>query len=400
MTRSAAVTTAEPTLHAALELSKNSWLLAIQFPERDAPSLYPLRGGDADGLMAKLDAARDRVAKVTGRMPAVTLCYEAGYDGFWLARLLEHHGIECLVMEPASLQVNRRARRVKTDRIDVEGLLHALIAWRRGERHVCSMVVIPSVEQEDLRRSHRERDRLVRERTAHINRIKGLLFGQGIRGINVKAHYKTLKPAALVTVDGRPLPDRLGREIARQIARLAQVQAQIVEIERERDQASTSCAATERKRRDLLRLKGIGPTFSAILAREVYYRRFANRRQVASYIGLAPSPYDSGDGRRSQGISKAGNKPGSLLLDPGRLAVAQASTELGPDTVVPAAHRGPGQAREVHHDRRPGAQTGDRPVALRGARPDPTKGQPCPPHETACHEDPVKPAQRLQRGAR
>ena len=120
-------------------------------------------------------------------MPAVTLCYEAGYDGFWLARLLEHHGIECLVMEPASLQVNRRARRVKTDRIDVEGQLHALIAWRRGERHVCSMVVIPSVEQEDLRRSHRERDRLVRERTAHINRIKGLLFGQGIRGINVKA---------------------------------------------------------------------------------------------------------------------------------------------------------------------------------------------------------------------
>ena len=105
-----------------------------------------------------------------------------------------------------------------------------------------------------------------------------------------KRNYKTLKPAALVTVDGRPLPDRLGREIARQIARLAQVQAQIVEIERERDQASTSCAATERKRRDLLRLKGIGPTFSAILAREVYYRRFANRRQVASYIGLPPAP--------------------------------------------------------------------------------------------------------------
>ncbi len=109
-----------------------------------------------------------------GQAPTVTLCYEAGYDGFWLARLLEQRGIDCLVMEPASLQVNRRARRVKTDRIDVEALLHTLIAWRRGERHVCSMVVIPSVEEEDLRRSHRERDRLVRERTAHINRIKGL----------------------------------------------------------------------------------------------------------------------------------------------------------------------------------------------------------------------------------
>jgi transposase len=237
----------------------------------------------------------------------VVLCYEAGYDGFWLARLLEQRGIECLVMEPASLQVNRRARRVKTDRIDVESILHTLIAWRRGERHVCSLVVIPSVAEEDLRRSHRERDRLVRERTAHINRIKGLLFGQGIRGINVKARYKSLVPAELVTGDGRPLPERLGREITREIERLAQVQAQIVEIERERDSAPTPCGATERKRCDLLRLNGIGPALSAILAREVYYRRFANRRQVASYIGLTPSPYDSGEGRRSQGISKAGN---------------------------------------------------------------------------------------------
>jgi transposase len=172
--------------------------------------------------MAKLGAARERVAKVTGQTPTVTLCYEAGYDGFWLARFLEQRGIECLVMEPASLQVNRRARRVKTDRIDVESLLHTVIAWCRRERHVCSMVVIPSVEEEDVRRSHRERDRLVRERTAHINRIKGLLFGQGIRGINVKKDYKTLAPAALVTGDGRPLPERLGREITREIARLAQ----------------------------------------------------------------------------------------------------------------------------------------------------------------------------------
>ncbi len=298
----------EPSIHAALELSKNRWLLAIQVPDRDNPSLHPLKGGDAEGLMAKLDAASDRVAKVTGERPKVTLCYEAGYDGFWLARLLERHGIGCLVMEPASLQVNRRARRVKTDRIDVESILHTLIAWCRGEHQVCSMVVIPSVEEEDLRRSHRERDRLIRERTAHINRIKGLLFGQGIRGINVKARYKSLNPAALVTADGRPLGQRLGREIAREIARLDQLQVQIVEVEGERDKASTPCVETERKRHDLLRLKGLGPTLSATLTREVYYRRFANRRQVASYIGIAPSPYDSGDGRRSQGISKAGNR--------------------------------------------------------------------------------------------
>ena len=171
-------------------------------------------------------------------------------------------GIGCQVMEPASLQVNRRARRVKTDRIDVERILHMLIAWCRGERHVCSMVVIPSVEEEDLRRSHRERDRLIRERTAHINRIKGLLFGQGIRGIKVKSRYKTLTPATLVTADGRPLPERLGREITQEIERLALVQAQIVEIEHERDHPATSCVATERKRCDLLRLKGLGPALS------------------------------------------------------------------------------------------------------------------------------------------
>jgi transposase len=308
MTQFPATTSSEQHIYAALELSKNSWLLAIQSPERDNPSLHPIRGGDAEGLMTKLDAARDRVAKVTGQTPKVTLCYEAGYDGFWLARFLEQRGIACHVMEPASLQVNRRARRVKTDRIDVENILHTLIAWCRGERHVCSMVVIPSVEEEDLRRSHRERDRLIHERTAHINRIKGLLFGQGIRGINVMARYKSLVPAELVTGDGRPLPERLSHEITREIERLAQLQAQIVAIEHERDNAPTPCEATERKRHDLLRLKGLGPALSSTLAREVYYRQFGNRRQVASYIGITPSAYDSGDGHRSQGISKAGNR--------------------------------------------------------------------------------------------
>ena len=300
-------TSNEPLLHAALELSKNSWLLAIQFPDRDKPSLYRLSGGDGDGLLTKLDAARRRMAKVAGQAPKLVLCYEAGYDGFWLARLLEQHGIECKVMDPASLQVDRRARRVKTDRIDVEKLLQTLIAWCRGERHVCSMVVIPSVEEEDLRRTHRERNRLVRERTAHINRIKGLLFGQGIRGINVKSRYKTLVPAELVTADGRSLPPRLAREIAREIDRLAQLQEQIREVERERDMASNTCQATEQKRQLLLRLNGIGEATAPILAREVYYRQFANRGQVASFIGLAPSPYDSGESRRNQGISKAGN---------------------------------------------------------------------------------------------
>ena len=149
--------------------------------------------------MAKLAAARECWTKVSGAVPVITLCYEVGHDAFWLARFLKARLVECLVIDPGSLQVNRRGRRVKTDRIDVKVLLRTLIAWCRGERHVWSLVRIPSIDEEDLRRSHRERGRLVRERTAHINRIKGLLFGQGIRRINVKSKYKTLAVDKLVT---------------------------------------------------------------------------------------------------------------------------------------------------------------------------------------------------------
>jgi transposase len=144
------------TLHCALELSKNSWLLAIQFPDREQPSLYPIEGGNTEKLMAKLTAARDCWAKVSGSLPAITVCYEVGYDAFWLARFLMGRSIECLVIDPGSLQVNRRGRRVKTDRVDVKMLLRTLIAWCRGERHVWSLVRIPSIDEEDLRRSHRE----------------------------------------------------------------------------------------------------------------------------------------------------------------------------------------------------------------------------------------------------
>ena len=295
------------TLHFALELSKKSWLLAIQFPDREQPSLFPIAGGDAEKLMAKLTQARDRWAKTSGALPMITLCYEVGYDAFWLARCVKARGVECLVIDPGSLQVSRRGRRVKTDRVDVKTLLRTLIAWCRGERHVWSLVRIPSIDEEDLRRSHRERSRLVRERTAHINRIKGLLFAQGIRDINVKSRYKTLAVDELVTGDGHRLPPRLAGEIAREIRRLATVQEQIADIERERDAAPTTCEATERKRDLLSQLKSIGPAISAFLSREVYYRQFANQRQVGSFLGLTPSPYDSGEEERCQGISRAGS---------------------------------------------------------------------------------------------
>jgi len=184
--------TDETVIHAALELSKNSWLLAIETSEHNRPSLHHLKGGDSSALMSKLHTACEQFECRTGNRAKIVLCYEAGYDGFWLARLLENHGIDCLVVDPASLQVDRRARRVKTDRIDVEAILRTVIAWRRGERHVCSLVHVPSRDEEDLRRSHRERDRLVKERTAHTNRIKGLLVTQGIRDVNHRRRRKLL----------------------------------------------------------------------------------------------------------------------------------------------------------------------------------------------------------------
>jgi transposase len=291
------------TLECALEMSKKIWLLAIRFPDQEQPSVYTIKGGDAAALLTKLIAARDGWAKVSGSPPSIVLCYEVGYDAFWLARFLMARGIECLVIDPGSLEVKRRPRRVKTDRVDLKKLLRTLSAWRRGERHVWSVVRIPTTEAEDLRRSHRERRRLIGERTAHINRIKGLLFAQGIRVDNIKS----LALEKLVTGDGRRLPPRLIAEIVREMKRLATVQEQIDEVERERDMAPTACKETEKKCHLLLQLKSIGPTTAAVLSREVYYRQFDNQRQVGSFLGLTPSPFKSGAEERCQGISRAGS---------------------------------------------------------------------------------------------
>ena len=152
------------TVYAAIELSKKTWVLGIALPDRDRPSIHRITGGNLVELVARL-----RVAAREDRR--ILVCYEAGYDGFWLARALPERGVECRVLDPASIQVNRRARRVKTDRIDVLALLRALIAIDRGERHVCAVVRVPSVEEEDARRSHRERQRLVRERLRGRNGI-------------------------------------------------------------------------------------------------------------------------------------------------------------------------------------------------------------------------------------
>jgi transposase len=287
-------------VYASIELSKKSWVVGIAHPDRDRPSIHRFTGGDLSGLLGKL-----RRAGTDGRR--IVVCYEAGYDGFWVARSLKEMGIACRVLDPASIQVNRRARRVKTDRIDALALLRALIAIDRGERHVCSVVRVPSVEEEDARRSHRERQRLVRERTGHINRIKGLLFAQGIRGIEPKLRRTRIDFAALTTAEGKPLGGRLRCELEREYERLELIQRRLRDVEHERDTADAQDGAVERKRELLCAIHGVGGTSAAILAREVFARSFANRRQLGSYLGLTPSAYDSGTTSRCQGISKAGN---------------------------------------------------------------------------------------------
>jgi transposase len=304
MTSTEVAAEARETVYAA---SKKTWVLGIAFPDRDRPSIHRVSGGNVAELVSRL--------RVAGRNEhRILVCYEAGYDGFWLARVLAKMGIECRVLDPASIQVNRRARRVKTDRIDLLALLRALIAIDRGERHVCAIVRIPSVEEEDARRSHRERQRLIRERTGHINRIKGLLFAQGIRDIKPKLRRTRIDFAALETAEGRPLPDRLRRELEREYARLALIETQLREVEKERDMADAQDPTVERKRQMLVALQGVGGTSAAILAREVFARPFASRRQLGSYLGLTPSAYDSGSVTRCQGISKAGNSWARRIL--------------------------------------------------------------------------------------
>jgi len=307
MTTTDAAAEARETVYVAIELSKKTWVLGIAHPDRDRPSIHRVCGGNIAELVSRL-----RVAARNNRR--ILVCYEAGYDGFWLARVLAKMGIECRVLDPASIQVNRRARRVKTDRIDVLALLRALIATDRGERHVCAIVRVPSVEEEDARRSHRERQRLVRERTGHINRIKGLLFAQGIRDIKPKLRRTRIDFAALETAEGHPLPDRLRRELEREYARLSLIAAQLREVEKERDTADAQDPVVEQKRQLLVALHGVGATSAAILAREVFARSFASRRQLGSYLGLTPSAYDSGSTTRCQGISKAGNSGARRIL--------------------------------------------------------------------------------------
>ena len=299
----------------ALELSLSKWLVGIGTPQKWTVRRHQVEGGDLCGLLGLLVRISAEEEKRVGLPVKVHVCFEAGRDGHWLYRALKLAGYDVYEIEPASVAVDRRARRAKSDGVDVDKLVRTLARLLRGELDACRVVEVPSEAEEDAKRPHREYERLVREQTSHSNRVKALLFGQGVRDFDPMAADRLERLAAL------PILPRLKAELIRECRRLARIIDDIAEVEAAMkaeivlsNKVSRAGAAAstpnhvQAKIAQLSKLKSIGVHFSTVLGGEVYYRTFQNRRGVAQYIGLAPSPFQSGDTARDQGIAKAGNK--------------------------------------------------------------------------------------------
>src|SRR5215210_3399163 len=304
----AAVRTDLNAIFVSLELSRSTWVITSLAPGSEKMSKHSVRSGDIAALLARLSQLREKARARTGRVFPIITIQEAGLDGFWIHRVLHKEGIESHVVDPASIATSRRRRRAKTDRIDGEALVRALLAYKRGEPRVCAMVKAPSPQEEDRRRISRERETLTAERVQHVNRIKGLLFAQGIGDYEPLHRNRRERLEELITGDGRPLPECLKAQIGRELDRLELLIEQVKAVEAERDaglaraQPSPGVPAAL-----LLALKGVGPEAAVTLWSEGLFRTFSNRKQVAAYAGLAPTPWQSGSVHRDQGVSKAGN---------------------------------------------------------------------------------------------
>jgi transposase len=298
------VSVSAPVLYMALELSNKTWRLALSDGAKHRRVAVP--AADLMKLSEAVAKAKERFG-----MPAsarVVSCYEAGRDGFWLHRHLRSTGIENQVVDAASIEVSRRLRHVKTDRLDGERLLVKVIRHHAGERGGWSVVRVPSPEEEDARRLHRELERLKRERLAHRLRIQSLLVTQGVR-LTIKSALR-LRLGSLALWDGHSLPVELKAELEREAERLALVERQIGALEaKRRERLQSPRTEAERRIVHLMRLGAIGPASAWLLVMEFFgWRAFRNRREVAALAGLVGTPYNSGDSARDQGISKAGNR--------------------------------------------------------------------------------------------
>ena len=279
----------------AIEMSRSKWIVGTHIPTSSKVCIHTVEWGDAAALLSLVKRLRSRAADLIGAATVPVLCcYEAGYEGFWLYRRLVAAGLRVLVIDPSSLLVNRRAKRAKTDRIDARAMIRALMTY--------SAVNVPSVEQEDHRRLVRERQCLVYDRTAHTNRIRGLLLTQGIVGFDPRADGADQQLDQLVTGDGRPLGPRLKDELRREIGRLRVLIDQLKDVSAERiatargkkidttQDEQGSADADAKMIAALTCIKGVGPNDASVLVREAFWRKFNNRRELAAWSGLAPMP--------------------------------------------------------------------------------------------------------------
>jgi transposase len=319
------------TVIAVIELSRSSWLVGGLVPGLQREPRKKLTP-DADGLLRVLYRWRDEAIAAGQRIKRICVAYEAGRDGFWLARWLRKRNIECDVIHPTSIAVSREHRRAKSDRLDLGLLLRSFLGWLRGEAKHCNMVAVPSVEEEDAKRPLRERDRLVAEATRLVNRMTSLLALHGIQGFNVKLKKAASKLVSLRTAEGEALPPNTLAELRACMQQREAIKARIAEIEAARLERlkQTPRSGPNGMIALLARIVGVGVETAEMLTLEVLARRLRDRRAVARYAGLTGSPDESGQKRREQGLAKAGNGRvrRSLIQLAWRLLVHQPDCEL------------------------------------------------------------------------
>jgi len=296
------INTSSERLYIAFELSNSKWKLAFGNGMKIRQKTIAAR--DLGALAEEIAKARQKF-KMADDVPIYS-CYEAGRDGFWIHRYLESEGFHNLVVDSSSIEVNRRKRRAKSDRIDADKLLNMLIRYLNGEQKLWSVLHVPGVEEEDARRLNREIERLQKERGAHTNRIKSLL---ALHGIVLQIGPNFLEKLEGATQwDGSPLSPRIKNEIQREYQRYELIREQIKALELERRELRESSKTAGRQMSALEYLKGLGPVSSRILVLEYFsWREFKNVKQVGAGAGLAPTPYNSGDSQKEQGINKSGN---------------------------------------------------------------------------------------------
>ena len=313
-TQASYFTPSEELLAVSLELSAGSWKVALHDGRRDKPAVHTVASEHPGKRLAEASAVIETTKKKWGltEQTRVVVIYEAGQDGFWIQRALSAQGYETLVVDPASIPVERRARRAKTDRLDAIRLVTSLLGWLRGERDRMHAISVPAPEAEAQRQLARDRGELQKEVGQHRDRIRKLLRTVGCWDSIEGKFAKRLEQGAVHSHDGQPLPEQLQARLERECKRLALAEEQLAALEK--SLVKELPEAVQERIKQLMALKGVGQVGALRLVLELYWRDFDNRRQVGSCVGLVPQPYDSGESRVDQGISKQGNRRVRALL--------------------------------------------------------------------------------------